>query len=146
MTTAEILLPLTEDPAEQLNIHIKEIEDIKYPQTTEIPEGVRHSNELKSDQIGTSAVKLGPELENTNVVDMKTESGIQDILTDQVQESRAKSLKKENIIYTAVSEDHNLLETTVPTLDTDTVCQEDIELVKYFILISLQHFVSELLF
>ncbi|MCI4389446.1 hypothetical protein PGIGA_G00098050 [Pangasianodon gigas] len=127
VTTPAMLLPVTVDPAVQLNIPTKEteetLEDNKYPETTEMPEGVTHKNELKPEWTGTSAVKSGPVCKNKNVVDMKTESSIQEILTDQVEESRSKPAEKEN--RTPVSEDHKLVETTVSTLDTDTVSQED---------------------
>lgn len=150
VTTPEVLLPLTTDDAVQLNIPAKETEeklgDIKYPETTEMPEGMTHENELKPEQIGISAVKPGLICKNKDVVDMKTESGIQEILSDQAEESRFKSTEKENMTCTMISEDHKLAETTVPTLDADTGCQEDKALVNYFITTILQLLVSELLF
>lgn len=137
VTTPEVLLPLTTDDAVQLDISTKEpeetLEDIKYPETTERSEGMTHENELKPEQTGISAVKPGLICENKDVVDMKTESGIQEILPDQVEESRSKSPDKENMTCTTISEDHKLVETTVPTLDTDTVSLEDKALVNYFI-------------
>lgn len=77
--TTVTLLPLTMDPALQLNIPTKETEDNQNEETTKMPEGVTNKNELKSE--------------------------------------------------------HMLVETTVPTLDTDTVSQEDKALVSYFIIV-----------
>ncbi|KAF4070784.1 hypothetical protein AMELA_G00277550 [Ameiurus melas] len=117
----EMLLPLTVDPAVQLKIPTKETEDIKYAETTEMAEGVTHKNELQPEQIGTSAVKHGPVRKNNNVVDMRTESGIHEILTERVEEFRSRHTEEENIICV----DHTAVETTVSTLDTDTVSLKD---------------------
>lgn len=66
-------------------------------------------------------------------------SGIQETLTDQVDEFRSKSTEKEKMTFTG-SEDHKLVETTVAILDTAAVSQKDIALVNYFM--SLQLLVS----
>lgn len=145
VTTPEMVVPLQVDSSVQRKMPSKETEDIKYPETTEMPEEVTHNNELKPEQIGTSSVKLGLDCGNTNVVDMKTEFGIQEILTDQVEESRTKSPEKENTTCTTMSEDHKLVETTVSTQDTDTVSKEDIALVKYFITVTLHFLLSDIL-
>lgn len=139
--TPEMLLPLTVDPAVQLKIPTKETEDINYTETTEMPEGVTHKNELQPEQIGTSAVKHGQVCKNDSVVDMRTESGIHEILTEQVEESRSKPTEEENIICV----DHKAIETTVSTLDTDTVSQKAKALVNYFITTTLQLLLSDLL-
>lgn len=100
----DTLLPLTVNPARQHPIPPKEPQNIKNPETTEVPEEVIQKNNLP---------------------------GIQETLTDQVEEFRSKSTTKEKMTFTG-SEDHKLVGTTVAILDTAAVSQKDIALVNYF--------------
>ncbi|GAA6103692.1 nesprin-2 [Tachysurus ichikawai] len=111
VTTPETLLPLTLKPDVQLNILSKgteeTLEDIKYQETTEIPEGVTHTIEFKPKQIAASSVKHVLVCTNKNVLGIE-ESSIQEILTEQFKESSTKPT-----------------EIAVPALETKSDCQED---------------------
>ncbi|XP_058234972.1 nesprin-1 isoform X2 [Hemibagrus wyckioides] len=126
VTTPETLLPLTVNPAMQLNILTKEteeiLEDIKYQETTAMPEGVTHTKELKPKQIGASSVKPVPVCTNDMGIE---ESSIQEILTDQFKESRSEPPEKDHMTCSTVSEDHKQVETRAPTQETKSVSKED---------------------
>lgn len=130
-TTPETLSLLKVDPSVQLNVPTEEteeiLEDVKRSETTEMPDGV---------QIGTSAEKPGLVCENKSIEEYGTESGIQELITDEFKESRSMSTEKEDITCTVI-EDNKSVKTTVPTLDMDTVSQEK-TLVNYFIINILQ--------
>lgn len=131
VTTPDTLLPLTVNPAMQLNILTKEteetLEDNKYQETTEMPERVTQTNEPKPKQIGVSSVK--PVCTN-DIEDMSIEeSSIQEILTDQFKESKSEPPEKDHMICSTVSEDHKQVETRAPTQETKSVSQEDKALV-----------------
>lgn len=133
VTTPETLLPLTVNPAMQLNILTKEteemLEDIKYQETTEMPEGVTQTNEPKPKQIGASSVKPVPVCTN-DIEDMSIEeSSVQEILTDQFKESRSEPPEKDHMTCSTVSDDHKQVETRAPTQETKSVSQEDKALV-----------------
>ncbi|KAK3542505.1 hypothetical protein QTP86_027710 [Hemibagrus guttatus] len=128
VTTSETLLPLTVSPAVQLNILTKEteetLEDLKYQERTEMPEGETHTNELQPKQIGASSVKPVVVCKNENILGIE-ESSIEEILTDQFKESRSEPTEKDQMTCSTASEDHKQVETTAPTQETKSVSQEE---------------------
>lgn len=129
--------PVTIGSSVQLNIPAKitgketeeMLQDIKQADAMEkSSEGVEQNDGLKPEQTGGSIIKPGLVSEDDDIVDMGTESVLQDML----EESKSKPTEKETLRQTAVSGDQDgavSFLAAMPILDTNTTSQEDTALV-----------------
>ncbi|KAK2864041.1 hypothetical protein Q7C36_003195 [Tachysurus vachellii] len=121
-------MPVTTDPIVKLSMPTKmmgkETEESLKAKTMEKPEGVTRIDVLKQEQIGASTVKPGLISKDKDIVDIGTESDLQEML----EEFKSKPIEKEILRHSAVSEDQQgavSFLTAVPILDTNTTPQKD---------------------
>lgn len=125
----DISMPETTDPTVKLSMPTKMMGKKTAESLKEKPEGVTQIDALKQEQIGASTLKPGLISKDKDIVDIGTESDLQEML----EEFKSKPIEKEILRHSAVSEDQQgavSFLTAVPILDTKTTPQKDTALVQ----------------